>query len=175
MTTRKFGLLGLCLGMAVLAACEETTTPPVTPPDTLIEVNLQPEAATLNVPAPNNTLQLSAIVTGTTNQAVTFSSSNTSVATVNATGLVTAVAPGIAVIQAVSTQRPTARDGSTITVVRRDTTIAAAPSISIKSITTNVGGITQPVNLQNVQGQIDVTLNLDIPTGVAVSRVETLV
>jgi hypothetical protein len=175
MTTRKFGLLGLCLGMAVLAACEETTVLPPAGQDTVIVLDLKPDQATLFTTAPGNTVQLTPIVTGTTNQGATYSSSNTSVATVNASGLVTAVAPGTAVITAVSAARATARDGSTITVVRRDSVPVGTPSISIKSITTNAGGITQPVNTQNVSGQIDVTLNLDIPTGVAIQRVETLV
>ena len=165
MTTRKLGLLGLMLGATLLGACDNTE-PVVTPPP--VVVNLLPAAVTLNATAPGNTVQLTAVVTNTTNQAVTFASSNTAVATVNATGLVTAVAQGVAVNTATSAQDPTAKGASTITV----NPPSAPPTVSIKSITT--GNLNTPVVPSNVTGQIDVTLNVTVPQGAAVQRVETL-
>ena len=49
----------------------------------------------------------------------------------------------------------------------------AIPSVSIKSIT--FGATTVPVALNNVFGQIDITLNLDVPTGAKVSALRTYV
>jgi hypothetical protein len=171
MFTRKSGILALVLGVAVLgAACEddETIAPPpaatisVTPTSvTALPVN-QPVtlvAQTQNAPA------------GST---VTWSSSNPNI-TVTQAGVVTCTAAG-------------AGQSGTITATISGTTppVAAAaliqcastgggpvvgpPTISIASIT-QFGTFT-PVNPGNVFGIIDVTMNVDIPTGASVSRVE---
>lgn len=166
MTTRKFGLLGLALGMSILAACEPKSEVIVQPPTVIdsptVALNLVPDTATINV-GPNQ-VTLVPIVTGTTNQAVTFSSSNTSVATVTAAGVVSGVAAGRAVITAVSTADPRARDASVINViVPPPPPPAVAPTINIASITQ--GGTQFPVNTSNVNGQVDVTVNADIPVG----------
>lgn len=168
MTTRKLGLLGLMLGATLLgAACDNTTTTP--PPPVVVTLNLLPDAATLTV---GQTLQMTVVITNSTNQAATFASSNTAVATVNATtGLVTAVAQGIAVITATSAADATAKDASTITV--NPAVVVPPPTISIKSVTQ--GSLQTPVNPANVSGQIDVTLNLSVPAGAQVSKVETLI
>lgn len=171
MKSQRSAFLGLALGLAVLgmSACEDKTDiiipePPV--PD--VTVSLVPDAAELQV---GQTLQLVAVVTGGatgTARTVTYASSLPTVATVNATGLVTAVAAGITTITATATADTNAKDASVITVGG-----GAAPTISIKSITTFA--TTTPVNINNTFGQIDITLNLDIPEGTRISRVETLV
>ena len=97
---------------------------------------------------------------------VTWSSSATSVATVDATGKVTAVANGSATITAASTVDPTVTGSMALTV----RPIQPA-QISVQKVTT--ANTNTPVNPNNVQGQVDVTLNLD-PGDQTVSRVEVL-
>ena len=95
---------------------------------------------------------------------VTWASSATAVATVDATGKVTAVTNGSAVITAASTVDPTVTGTAAITVR------ALQPAqISIQKVTT--GNTNTPVNFNNVAGQIDVTLNLD-PGDQTVTKVE---
>ncbi|MGQ0562133.1 MAG: hypothetical protein ACT443_09695 [Gemmatimonadota bacterium] len=172
MLTRKSGMLALILGVAVLgAACEEKdelVLPP--PPPPVITLNLAPD------PVPNltvgQTLQLVAIVSGTATQTATFTSSAAAIAEVNqTTGLVTAKAPGTAVITAVSTVDATARDAVSVTVVAAGPggPPVGQPSISIGSVTQF--GTLFPVNPGNVFGTIDVTMNVDIPPGVPAQAV----
>jgi|SoiMethySBSTD1v2_1073268.scaffolds.fasta_scaffold02577_1 hypothetical protein len=96
---------------------------------------------------------------------VTWSSSNTAVATVNATGVVTAVTPGAATITATSTANTTVSGAAALTV--RAPTPA---TISVQNITvTGTPGNT--VNVNNIAGSIDVNLNVD-PGEQIVSSVE---
>jgi hypothetical protein len=97
---------------------------------------------------------------------VTWSSSANTIATVDATGKVTAVANGAATITAASTVDPTVTGNMALTV--RPLTPA---QISIQKVTT--GSTQTPVNPNNIQGQIDVTLNLD-PGDQTVTKVEVL-
>jgi len=176
MTTRKSGLLGLILGMAVLAACEPKSVVELPPPDTIptIALNLVPDTLTLN---PGQAGQLVAVVTGTTTQTVTCTASN-SVVTVSggANGVCTVTAgtaAGTSVVTAVSSADARARDASIVRVATGTVPGTGNPTISIRSITT--GNTLTPVNTQNVQGQIDVTVNADIPAGSNVQRIEVLV
>lgn len=171
MKSHRSALLGLVLGVTVLgmAACESKTE--IIQPDPPIVVSLVPDAVSLAV---GESVKLEAVVTGggaNTARTVTFSSSNQAVATVDANGNVTAVSAGVATITATSTADANARDASVITV--GGGTGGAEPTISIKSITT--GNLGTPVNTQNVAGQIDVTLNVDVPAGSQVTEVQTLI
>jgi hypothetical protein len=85
---------------------------------------------------------------------VTWTSSAPTIASVGTDGKVTAVANGSAVITAASTVDPTVTGTAAITV--RPIQLA---QISIQAVTQ--GGTTQPVNFNNVFGQIDVVLNVD--------------
>jgi hypothetical protein len=126
-----------------------------------------PDNATLNI---GQTLAMTVVVTNSTNQAASFVSSNPAVATVNATtGVVTAVAQGITVITATAAADANAKDASTINV----NPPAAPPTVTVKSIT--FGTLQTPVNPQNVSGQIEVTLTVNVPTAGSVQRVETLI
>ena len=80
-----------------------------------VTVAIAPRPITLS---PNQTQQLTATVTGDAgiNTSVTWSSSSPSVATINATGMVTAVTSGSALITAVSVADPTKQDAITVTV-----------------------------------------------------------
>ena len=110
--------LFVAAGAFVLAACSESAAPPVTGPPVVgliipvasVVVTLTsggapvPLGATLNVQA---TFQLTSTTRDATGhvlpgRVVTWASSNTAVATVSATGLLTCVAPGSATIMASS-------------------------------------------------------------------------
>lgn len=120
-------------------------------------VTVTPQNATIAV---NETIQLAASVTAdaSTAKTVTWTSSNSAVATVDGTGKVTGKAAGTVTILATSTADNTKQAAAAITV-----TAAAAPApvvqptVSINSVTDNNGN---PVNLSNVQGQVNVTVNV---------------
>lgn len=86
----------------------------VTAPSVNITLQLLPSAATIST---TGTVQLTSIVTGTTNTGVTYTSSNPAAATVNASGLVSGVAPGTTTIIGRSVANTAVVDESVITVV----------------------------------------------------------
>ncbi len=144
-----------------LSACGDDLTitePPPSPPPTetpnITTFSVSPTSATI---APGTFVQASATlitkpgVTGT----VTWESSNPAVATVDATGMITAVAQGAAVVTATATaggQTAQAAVGVTVRPIQ-------PAQVSIKSITTGLTNL--PVNVSNVFGQIEVTLNFN--------------
>lgn len=175
MLTRKSGILALVMGAMVLGACEKKG-------DTIIEPQPLPVSVTISgVPTQaikkGQTAQLVAVVNNSTNQSVTWSVlSGSTVVSVSATGLVTALNPGVATVQAVSAADPNAKAAVSITVA--DTTTGGGstpgqPSITINSVTQF--GTLFPVNPGNVNGTIDVTMNVDIPAGVNASAVRVTV
>lgn len=173
MKTQRSALLGLVLGLAVFgAACEDKTEVVIPPePDPPIVVTVTPQQLELQVGA---SATLAAAVTGgsaTAAKTVTWSTSSAAIATVDATGKVTAVAAGVATIIATSTADPNAKAAAAVTVT--PVVVPAQPSVSIKSITQFATTI--PVALDNVFGQIDITLNLDVPTGSKISALRTYV
>jgi len=164
MRTHKSGILGLALVTAVLAACEQKTPivnveVPVDSQSQPVTVEIVPGALSLNV---GQTRQLTAVVQGSTNQAVTWSSDNQAVATVSASGVVEAKAVGAATISAVSSADARGRDAIEV-VVTQGGGEGGATSITIQSVTQ--GATLFPVAINNVQGQIDITANVDIPAG----------
>lgn len=171
MRNTKSGLLGLALCMAVLAACENkapivNVTLPTDSTPTVIALKIVPSSLTLNV---GESRTLTAVVTGSANQAATWTSSTPTVATVSAAGVVNALTVGSTTITAVSAASATARDAINVTVVA--TGPVGQSTVSIQSVTQ--GGTVFPVAINNVQGQIDITLNVDIPQGSGVSSVVT--
>lgn len=86
-------------------------------------------------------------------RAVTFASANAAVATVTATGLVTAVAPGTTTINVASAATPGVT--ATVLVTVRN---PAPPLISIQAITQGATNI--PVNLAAATGQLEVSINV---------------
>jgi hypothetical protein len=120
-------------GLALfLASCQQTQTQP----DRVLSVTVTPATATIEV-GQQVALTAQVQVTGNASTAVTWSSSNTAVATVDANGVVRGVAPGQAVIRATSVADNTKFGQATITV-----TPAERPNISIL----------QPANGQVVTG-----------------------
>ncbi|MBK7596176.1 MAG: Ig-like domain-containing protein [Gemmatimonadetes bacterium] len=151
-----------CLTASVLAiglaACGDdvTVTQPPAPPavPNITSFSVAPAAVTL---VPGQTvqtsynLQLAPSLTGT----VAYVSSATTVATISGSGLITAVAPGSTVITATATsggQTSVATIGVTVNPV-------SPASISIASVTQ--GLLTLPVNLSNVNGQIEINVNFN--------------
>src|SRR5688572_3173260 len=99
---------------------------------------------------------------------VTWSSSNTAVATVTSAGVVTAVTPGSATITATSTVATTV-SGSAVVTVRQPT----PATISVQNITVS-GTNNVTANVNNIAGSIDVNMNVD-PGEQVVQRVEVLI
>jgi hypothetical protein len=127
-----------------------------TAPGQEITFTLVPQQAQVQV---GGTVQLVGIVTGSTNQAVTYASSTPAVATVSATGLVTGVSTGTAVITATPAAAPGQVRTATITV-----TPAAPPaSVSFQAVT---GHTTTPT------GNFNVTLNVSADVTHDVRRVQ---
>jgi hypothetical protein len=130
------------------------------------KVEISPNADILGV---GQTRQLTANVTRDPGIAgsVTWTSSNTAVATISTSGVVTAVTSGSTVITAASTVDPTVTGTAAITVRPPQ-----AATISIQKVTVT-GNTNQTVNFNNVAGGIDVTLNVD-PGDQVLQRVEVL-
>jgi hypothetical protein len=173
MKTQRSAILGIALAILGLAACEDKTevnVPPPEPPP--LEISVTPPSANVEV---GKTTQFVASVTGgsaTTAKTVTWTSSNTAVASIAANGnvvTVTGVTPGTSTIRAVATADANVIGAANVTVTASG---GLPPNISIKSITT--GATNVPVNVNNVFGQIEITLNLDVPTGTKVNQVKLL-
>ena len=99
---------------------------------------------------------------------VTWTSSSNAVATVDAAGVVTAVAPGAATITATSTANPSVSGAAAITVRQ-----PIPATVSVQNITLT-GTAGQTANLNNIAGSIDVNLNVD-PGEQVVNSVDVLI
>lgn len=119
-------------------------------PNNLTALSVAPTTANLGI---GGTLQLvpSATTVGTPTVTYSYQSSNELVATVSTTGLVTAVGNGTAVVTTTATTNTNSLSVAT-------TINVASASVSISSITT--GATNVPVNIANVFGQIEVTMNI---------------
>lgn len=151
------------LAMGALVACDNVD--PTPPAPQVISVTVVPASVQLAV---GQTASLAATVigdAGLTDRTVTWSSSNSAIATVDANGVVRAVAAGQTTILATSRADVNVRGAASVVV-----TPIIAPAISIASITKN--GL--PIDITNVAGQVDVTLNI-APNGAPVNSVDLLV
>lgn len=152
--------------LATVAACGDDVTVVAPPGGGINSVTVAPDQATIPV---QGTVQMIAAVNADSGVAttVTWASSNPQVASISATGLVTGVSAGTVGITACSTVNTSACGAATVTV--------AAPvpaTISIQSVT--AGGLGTPVNINNVFGQIDVSLNFE-PGSTPATSVELLI
>ncbi|HET6681586.1 MAG TPA: Ig-like domain-containing protein [Gemmatimonadaceae bacterium] len=138
--------------------------------DGVTGITISPTNVTLEV-GETGVFTASVATTGSAAKTATFSSSNTSVATIDATsGTVTAVAPGNTTITATATADADQKSSTQLTVVPVDVDVAAV--VSIQSITT--GALNTPVNVTNTFGQIDVSINLQ-PNDEVISTLDLLV
>jgi len=157
-------LVGL-LTLAGLTACGDKVTVP-TPtsqaPGTVVHsVTVTPTVANLGL---GDKISLAASVdadAGVTNRTVTWTSSNTAIASVDASGLVTAVAAGTTTIVAKSVADPAVQGSALITVAQGAPATVTISNVNTTRCDINGGCTSVPANLGSVAGQIDVTLNVD--------------
>ena len=157
-------LAGILAAAALVGCGDKVTVPPVTttPPDAAIHsVTVSPSSATIAVGAK---FQFAAAVDAgpaAPNRTVTWSSSNTAVATVGTDGTVTGVSAGTASIIAKSAD-PNVSGAAALTVTAAT---SGAPTVTIAAINQTVCGIggcnSVPATLTNAAGQLDVVLNVD--------------
>ncbi len=152
-------LAGL-VALAALTACGDKNTivqPSQAPPGVNL-VTVTPSAPNLNV---GDQITLVASVSadaGVTDRTVAWSTSNAAIATVDAaSGVVKAVSAGVATITATSNADKTQKGAAVVTVGG-----GSPVTVTIASIVSNATG--NNVDLSNVSGQIDVTLNVDAGT-----------
>ena len=168
------GLLAIA-GASFATACgDKVTVPPAQAQDSVVHsVTVSPPSASLNI---GDKFQFGASVDagpGVTDRTVTWSSSNSAVASVDQTGLVTAVAAGNASIVATSKANTQVSGAASVTVAA---VVHASVTIGqINQTTCVVGGgcASVPAQLGNVANQLDVTLNVD-PGTEKVSEVDLL-
>lgn len=141
-----------------LAACGDdvTVTQPPAPPavPNITSFTVAPGSVSLvagQFAQASYNLQLAPGLTGT----VAWVSGTTTVATVDQTGKITAVAPGTSVVTA------TATSGGQTSVATIGVTVGAVTPAAISIASVTQGLLTLPVNLSNVNGQIEINLNFN--------------
>jgi hypothetical protein len=153
--SRTLLLAGVLAFGTLTAACgDKVTVAPSTNTVGVQSVLVSPPSASVAV-GQSITIAASVTADATTAKTVTWTSSTPAVATVDATGKVTGVSVGTATITATATADASKQSASAITVTASSGT-NVPPAVAIGSVTDNAGA---PVNLANVQGQINVTLN----------------
>src|SRR5512146_2283416 len=153
-------VLVAALSVAGLTACGDKVNVTQPAPDSAVtQVNVTPAAQTLNVG--DKFTFVATVVAGPqqTNRNVTWTSSNTAVATVDNAGVVTAVKGGVASIIAASVANPAIKGAAAVTVAA-----VVEASVTVGQINQTVCSPTcasVPAVLTNAFGQLDVTLNVD--------------
>lgn len=175
MKSHKSGWLGFALVATLLgaSACDDQTEVVIPPPEP------DPITVTVTPAGPiemivDQSITLAATVGGgdsSTDRTVAWSTSSGTVATVGAsTGVVTAVAPGIVTITATATADANAKAAVQVTVIPDPVNAPVTVTLSrITTLNTNT-----PVDVNNVFGQIDATVTMDIPQGAVVNTVQLL-
>ena len=127
-----------------------------------ISIAVAPGSISLDV---GTTQQLAVAVSGTTNSAVNWSTSASSIATVSSSGLVTGVAPGAAVITAAAVADPARVATATITVSAPPTPLVlrvpvdtVRPGMALRAIVT---GIALPTSLPATLGTAAILMARD--------------
>lgn len=157
----------LAIASASITACgDKVTVPPPAATDSVVHsVTVSPPSANMNV---GDKVQFGASVdagAGISDRTVKWSSSNSAVATVDQTGLVTAVAAGTASILATSNAN-TQVSGAAVVTVSAGTPAALSFSSFTQTQCDPFTGVcnTAAANLNNVANQLDVNVNLDAGT-----------
>ncbi len=145
----RLALAAVTVGLTSCGGGPSEPPPPPPPPPPTIAVT----PPTLNLTV-GQTGQLAASVTGST-ASVSWATSAAAVATVDQTGLVTAVTPGTATITASLANQPNVSATAAVT--------ATAPPVTI-----GLAGVTQngtPVTLTSVQKTVSFDIDLSVPAG----------
>ncbi|MDB4875437.1 MAG: Ig domain protein group 2 domain protein [Gemmatimonadetes bacterium] len=166
-------LVGL-LTLAGLAACGDSTSPTPVVVGVVHSVTVSPSSVNLLI---GGTATLAASVdadASITDRTVTWTSSDATVASVDATtGKVTGVKAGTVTITATSKANTSVAGAAVVTVAGNGN--GAIPTVTISSINqTNAAGQSVPANLGNVAGQLDVVLNVDTNGGILKTVTATL-
>ncbi|WP_309670690.1 Ig-like domain-containing protein [Gemmatimonas sp.] len=160
-------------------------------PTGIATLNVTPAALALAI---GNTAQIGANATqpsGAPAATITYVSSSTSVASVSAAGVVTANAPGTAIITVTAASAANTNFAASSLSSSVAVTVAAPANVTIATVTqgpvASAGGpantgisfsanaqVNQPVDINNTRDQIQVSLNLQ-PNGQAVSAVRVYV
>jgi len=143
------------LALAALTACGDKTT---TPAGQIQNVTVSPPSASIAV-GDHFTFVANVTATGNASRTVTWTTGDATIATVDQNGVVTGVKGGTTSVIATSTD-PNVKGAASVTVGA-----VVAPTVTIASINHTVAGTgSVPVDQSNVQGQIDVLVNLDAGT-----------
>jgi len=176
----RSSLVGLlAVAIAGLTACGDKVTvpPPVTNAvDSVVHsVTVSPAAVSVTV---GSSVTLAASVDagqGVSNRGVTWSSSDNTVATVDATGKVTGVKAGTVTVTAASAANAAVRGAAAVTVTASGGNV---PTVTISSINNTICGLggcnSVPANLSNAAGQLDVILNVE-PNGQTLKSVQATI
>jgi hypothetical protein len=178
----RFSLAGILAvaSLTSLTACGDKVNVQQPAVDSTVHsVTVTPGTVTLNVGQKTTLVASVQAGPGVTNLGVTWSSSNNAIATVTATGEVTAVSAGTTTIVAASAAKPDVKGAAGVTV-----NAVGVPTVSIASTNTTVCGTngtcnSVPANLQDFgtgsptggTGQLDVIANVE-PNGVALKSVD---
>ncbi|MBY0489884.1 MAG: Ig-like domain-containing protein [Gemmatimonadaceae bacterium] len=112
------------------------------------------------LPAGTATLVPAATTASGVTASFSYVSANPGVATVSSTGVVTGVAPGATSITVTATSLATSSFSASTLTATVPVTVVQRAQIAIGNITT--GQTNNPVDISNVNGQIQVALNLDV-------------
>ena len=154
----RSSLVGL-LALASLTACGDKVNviqPTSTTPPSVIHTVVVTPASVPNLQVGASVTLVAAVDAdaAVTDRTVTWTSSDATVATVDAGGKVTGVKAGTTTIVAASKVDPTVKGSSLVTVGG-----SSAPIVTISAILQNPTNV--PANLLNAGGQLDVVLNVD--------------
>ena len=133
------------------AQCVVTVTNEIVHPTS---VSVAPTTLSLSVGGAAGNLTATVLPSNATDQTVTWSSSNTSVATVSASGVVTAVGPGSATISCKTTDGAILSNPScTVTVTQPPTGLTVSPTTLSLSVGGTTGSLTATVTPSNASNK----------------------
>jgi hypothetical protein len=144
------------LALAALTACGDKNA---TTPGQVTGITVTPTSANINI-GDRFTFVANVTATGTAARTVTWSTGDATIATVDQNGVVTGVKGGNTSVIATSTVDASVRGAASVSVG-----VSTPPTVTIASINHTIPGTgSVPVDQSNVQGQIDVLVNLDAGT-----------
>ena len=156
-TTITVQLTGTGAGLTQAIVTGQVAVTVTALPPSVTAVSATPTSATLIVGGTQAITATATYATGITGT-ITYGTSNPGVANVNASGLITAVGPGQATITVTASSAGNASFAAASATQQIPVTVNSPAQVSIANITR--GTTNNPVNINNVAGQIQVQLNL---------------